>query len=172
MLSSRLSQRTSMANLPRVVPTRTIVRPWRRPAHRPRSAVTTAARVPTGSGGRVALSRGDPPDPGGAPVGGGAGRAAGGWGRPRGRALSTNTVRPFAGSPTGPQSDGENGQLGAPLHAQRAQQPADVVLHRLLAQVQPGADLPVAQTLTDQLEDGPLLRREPGEQSGQVGLGA
>lgn len=48
------------------------------------------------------------------------------------------------------------GGLGAPLHPELGEQGGDVVLDRLLGEVQPVADLPVGEALADEVED-PLL---------------
>jgi len=48
-------------------------------------------------------------------------------------------------------------RLGAPLQAEFRQQVGHVVLHRLLGQEHPLADLPVGQAFADQLQHPPLL---------------
>jgi signal transduction histidine kinase len=54
-------------------------------------------------------------------------------------------------------------RLGAALHAQLGEQRGDIVLHGLLRQEHPLADLPVGQPLADQLQDLALLRGQPGQ---------
>src|SRR5579871_516424 len=54
-------------------------------------------------------------------------------------------------------ADRVGGGLRAALHAQLGEQRRHVVLHRLLGQEHPLADLPVGQPLPDQLQDRALL---------------
>src|SRR5258708_13714357 len=61
------------------------------------------------------------------------------------------------------------GGLGSPLHAKFGEERGDVVLHRLLSQEQPLADLPVRQALPDQLENLPLLTCQCGQRIGAAG---
>src|SRR6266545_2649901 len=55
------------------------------------------------------------------------------------------------------EARGQSGRLGTPLHTQLGEQAGDVVLHRLLGDEQPLADLPVGQPLADEFEYPPLL---------------
>src|SRR5690242_15567496 len=58
-------------------------------------------------------------------------------------------------------ADRIGGRLGAALHAQLGEQRGHVVLHGFLGQEHPLADLPVGQSLPDQLQDLTLLRGQP-----------
>src|SRR5580700_11159418 len=60
-------------------------------------------------------------------------------------------------------ADGVGGGLSAALHAQLAKKGRHVVLHRLLGQEHPLADLPVGQSLPDQLQDLALLGGQAGQ---------
>jgi hypothetical protein len=53
--------------------------------------------------------------------------------------------------------DGVGGGLGAAFHAELGEQRGHVVLHGLLGQEHPLADLPVGQALADQLQDPAFL---------------
>jgi signal transduction histidine kinase len=55
------------------------------------------------------------------------------------------------------------GRLRAALHAQLGEQAGDVVLDRLLREEEVLPDLPVRESLADQLEDPPFLRAQPGQ---------
>src|ERR1700687_1302655 len=59
--------------------------------------------------------------------------------------------------------DRVGGGLGAALHSQLGEQGRHVVLHRLLGQEHPLADLPVGQPLADQLQDLALLGGQAGQ---------
>ena len=61
------------------------------------------------------------------------------------------------------------GGLGAPLHAELGEESGYVVLHCLLREEQPLANLPVRQALPDQLENLPLLARQASERIGAPG---
>src|SRR5580704_15704701 len=54
-------------------------------------------------------------------------------------------------------------RLGAAHHAKLGEQRRHVVLHGLLGQEHPLADLPVGQPFPDQLQDPALLSAEPGQ---------
>src|SRR5690606_39205307 len=56
---------------------------------------------------------------------------------------------------------GDDRRLDAAFHAEFGQEAGDVVLDRLLGQVQTLADLPVGEPLTDQCEDLPLPFGQP-----------
>src|ERR1700730_1032268 len=60
-------------------------------------------------------------------------------------------------------ADRVRGSLGAALHAQLGEQGRHVVLHRLLGQEHPLADLPVGQPLPDELQDLALLGGQAGQ---------
>src|SRR5437660_11612802 len=53
--------------------------------------------------------------------------------------------------------------LGAAADLELREDRRDVVLHGLLAELEPEADLAVGQALRDQREDAFLLRRQPGQ---------
>src|ERR1700683_5376007 len=59
-------------------------------------------------------------------------------------------------------ADGVGGGLSAALHAQLGEQGRHVVLHRLLGQEHPLADLPVGQPFPDELQDLALLGGQAG----------
>src|ERR1700678_3033018 len=61
-------------------------------------------------------------------------------------------------------------RLSAALHAQLDEQRGYVVLHGLLGQEHPLADLPVGQPFPDQLQDPALLPAEPGQRIAFGGL--
>src|ERR1700691_758387 len=61
-------------------------------------------------------------------------------------------------------------RLSAALHAELGEQRGHVVLHGLLGQEHPLADLPVGQPFPDQLQDPALLPAEPGQRIAFGGL--
>ena len=62
-----------------------------------------------------------------------------------------------------PGLGGDHGGLDAALHAELGEQAGDVVLHRLLGEIEAPADLAVGEALPDQFEDLPLPLGEAGQ---------
>src|SRR5258707_582882 len=61
------------------------------------------------------------------------------------------------------RADRVGGRLGAALHAKLGEQRGHIVLHGLLGQEHPLADLPVGQPFPDELQDLALLVAQPGQ---------
>src|SRR5918997_4730479 len=108
---------------------------------------TGSTTWPRGRGGGVGRSPSGPPIPTAPSSSGGcrsASQCAGGG----------SAVAALA---SGGQLGGVHGGLGTPVHAELGEQVGDVVLHGLLGEVEPFADLAVGEPLGEQIEDPALL---------------